>query len=361
MPAGGRIRVLIPSAGGPGAVNLTRSLRAMDLSTYLVGLDASPCYLHLALTDVRLLGPRRSDPGYLAAVNAAVEAHSVDVIVPNNSLDGALLTRRRDDVRARTFLPSPEAFRTGQNKWESYQLFARCGLPVPLTRLLRAPGDLELVFQTTDSRPIWVRGAGIPGKGVGVASLPARTVQQAVQWVDFWEGWGHMIASEYLPGANLTWLGLWDRGNLVASQGRCRDAYVIPHVSPSGITGAPAISHTIHREDINQLGRKACLAVDPQFSGPAFVDFKEDAFDQPHITEINVGRFGTTHHFYSVAGANFPGLVVRLALGLDLPEWVKPCNVLPPDIYWIRTLDAGPVMVTRDQIDEVVARGRLED
>ena len=39
--------------------------------------------------------------------------------------------------------------------------------------------------------------------GIGVASLPCRTLEQAIQWVDYWQGWGGMIASEFLPGRNL--------------------------------------------------------------------------------------------------------------------------------------------------------------
>jgi carbamoyl-phosphate synthase large subunit len=176
-------------------------------------------------------------------------------------------------------------------------------------------------------------------------------VEQAISWVDFWEGWGFMAASEYLPGDNLTWLSVWHEGRLIASQGRQRDAYIIPHVSPSGVTGAPAISHTISREDINTLGEEAVRIIDPNYSGPAFVDFKGDGQGRPHLTEINIGRFGTTHNFYSAAGANFPELVLRLALGLSLPDWVRPRDVLPPDLYWIRTLDAGPVLISGKDLE----------
>ena len=38
--------------------------------------------------------------------------------------------------------------------------------------------------------------------------------------------------------------GLFAGGELVACQGRERLEYVIPHVSPSGITGAPAVTRT---------------------------------------------------------------------------------------------------------------------
>lgn len=349
--------VLVPSAGGPGCVNLTRSLHAID-GVETVGFDASPHYLHLAETKTRLLGPRRDDPDFLHFVNRVVTEQSVDFIFPNNSLDGALLTRNASHLAAPVFLPSARAFDVGENKWETFLLLRKLGIPAPGTLLIDSPQDLEKALDLFGS-PIWVRGSGIPGKGVGVASLPARNLQQATAWVDYWSGWGKMAASQYLPGDNLTWLGVFDGGKLVASQGRQRDAYVIPHVSPSGITGAPAISHTVHRDDINALGPQVCLAVDPHFTGPAFVDFKGDENGEPQVTEINIGRFGTTHHFYTVAGCNFPQLVLALGLGLKTPDWAATENVLPADLFWVRTLDAGPALVTAPQLKQLNRTGRI--
>ena len=344
-----RTTVLLAGAGGPGAVNMTRSLKLGGVRT--VGGDASPWFIHLAETDVRANLPRWSDEdAFVAAIRSLVDAEGVDFIMPNNSVEGEIYSRRRDALGAPVFLPSPEAFAVGESKWLSWHRFRDAGLPVPRTELVEKAEDVHRIFREIETRPLWVRGAGIPGKGVGMASLPCKTAAQAEQWVDYWDGWGGMIVSEFLPGDNLTWLGVFDRGEVVASQGRQRDAYVIPHVSPSGITGAPAVCHTVHRADINRLGPLAVRAVDPAYTGPAFVDFKGDREGAPQITEINVGRFGTTHHFYSVAGANFPLLVLALGLGHALPAWTRTKDVLPAGLYWIRTLDAGPVLIREDEL-----------
>lgn len=354
-------RILIPSAGGPGCVNLTRSLALLGDEVWTLGTDASPHYLHLAQTDTRELSPRRDDAeAWVADLEQRITRHRIDFVFPNNSLDGVLLARHDGRFSCRTWLPSAVAYEVGEDKWATYQLLEDVGIEVPRTWLLESPEDLAVVFDTVVP-PVWVRGSGIPGKGVGVASLPAKTLDQAIQWVNYWDGWGKMAASEFLPGRNLTWLGVFDQGRLVASQCRERDAYVIPHVSPSGITGAPAISHTVHRTDINAIGPRVCLAIDPSFHGPAFVDFKEDGGGTPRVTEINVGRFGTTFHFYSAAGANFAELVLRLAFGESLPGWVKAYDVLPEGLYWIRTLDAGPVLTSAEKLAEVLETGRLAD
>ena len=343
------LRVMVTGAGGPGAVNLSRSLLAMTPQPWILAVDASPHYLLLALGHARARVPRCSDRGaYLEAIAGLARDHAIDFIVPNNSLEIAALSAHRDQLPARTVLPDPPVLAVANSKWASWQVWRDAdGVPVPATALLQGPDDVERAFasmQRDVEAPVWVRGAGIPGKGIGVASLPCRTVAQAIQWVDFHAGWGGMIASEFLPGDNLTWMGLFDRGRLVASQGRRRVAYVIPHVSPSGITGAPAISHTISDPEVNAIGEAAVLALDPAYHGVGFVDLKGDGDGQPRVTELNAGRFGTTHYFYTAAGANFPELLLRMAQGQ--PLGVPRADILPPDLYWIRTLDAGPVLTT---------------
>lgn len=347
-------RVLVPGAGGPGAVNLTRGLRMAPERVFTVGCDASPYYVHLALTDEKAIVPRcRDEERYVAAVRALVERHGLTCVMPNSSLEMMVLTRHAGDLGGAAMrVPSLAAQEVAASKWLTWQRFRAAGLPVPRTLLIENEADIERAFDEIPTRPVWFRGAGIPGRGVGGAALPCTRPIQARGWIDFHDGWGAFIASEYLPGDNLTFLALMDHGRVVTSQGRQRDAYVIPHVSPSGITGAPAVSHTVHRADLNELGTRAILAIDPAFDGAAFVDFKADADGRILPTEVNAGRLGTTHHFYTAAGANFPYVLLKMAHG-EPPPPMPQYDALPPDLYWVRTLDAGPVLL-RKVGDELV-------
>ena len=344
-------RVLIPGAGGPGAVNLTRGLRMAPEPIFTVGCDASPYYVHLALTHERALVPRASDESaYIEAIRDLLLRFDLNFLFPNSSVEMMVLTRHRDELPARMLVPSLRTQEVAASKWLTYQRWREAGIPVPRTVLIETPADIERAFDEISTRPVWFRGAGIPGRGVGMAALPCRSPVEALGWVTFHNGFGQFIASEYLPGENLTFLGLFRRGRLVTSQGRERDLYVIPHVSPSGITGAPAVCHTVHRDDLNDLGERAVLAVDPEFDGVAFVDFKGDAQGRILPTELNAGRFGTTHHFYTVAGRNLPYYLLKLAFEEPLPEDLPRYNALPADLYWIRTLDAGPVLLRGEDI-----------
>ncbi len=344
-------RVLVPGAGGPGAVNLTRGLKMAPEPIFTVGCDANPYYLQLALTDARALVPRASDEDrYIAAIAALVRDHGLNFVYPNSSIEMAVLTRRRDEIGAALFVPTLATQQIAASKWETWKAWTAAGIPVPRTRLIEREADIERAFDELPAGPIWFRGAGIPGRGIGGAALPCTTPLQARGWIDFYQGYGGFIASEFLPGDNLTFLGVFRDGELLASQGRQRDLYVIPHVSPSGITGAPAVCHTVHRNDLNDLGHRAVLAIDPHYNGVAFVDFKGAADGRVLPTEINAGRFGTTHHFYTAAGANFPYFMLKVAFG-ETPPPLSRFDALPADLYWIRTLDAGPVLTSKAELD----------
>lgn len=344
------LRILVPGAGGPGTLNLCRSLRRAPDPVVLIGTDCDPAFATLALTDEVHLVPRASaGAAYIAAIAALVRDRAIDLILPNNSLEIRVLAEHRGALGAPLFVPSLTTLDLANSKWASYQRWREAGVPVPETFLIDTPADLEAAFAALDTRPVWVRGAGIPGRGIGVASLPCRDADQARAWIEYWQGWGGMIASRFLPGDNLTWIGLFRDGELLTSQGRQRDRYVIPHVSPSGITGAPAISHTVHRDDLNAIGERAALALDPSLSGVVFVDATCAPDGGPRVTELNAGRCGTTHFFYTCAGLNLPWLLALCALGRSLPPTPR-ADAVPADLHWIRTLDAGPVLIAGDDL-----------
>jgi carbamoyl-phosphate synthase large subunit len=341
-------RVLVAGAGSPGGVNLTRSVRAAGHFT--LGTDCRRYYIHLSEADVRARIPHSAKGrAYLDALNRLIREHAIDVVVPSNGTEVRALSRARDRVEAGVLLPSPETVDICQSKWRTFSVLKEGGVPVPETRLIDSFSDLKQTFDAIETRPVWVRGAGIPGRGVGVASLPCSDLDVARAWIEHFDGWGKFVASEFLPGSNLTWMGVFRHGELFRSQTRERLEYVIPHVSPSGITGAPAVSRTVDRPEAAATGEAAVRTVDERVDGVLFVDMKGDSADRPRVTEINGGRFGTTNHFYTRAGANFPDVLIRLAMGEDVSPRREP---LEPNLYWIRTLDCGPVLLSEADLDQ---------
>ncbi|HTG32576.1 MAG TPA: hypothetical protein VLB76_06555 [Thermoanaerobaculia bacterium] len=84
----------------------------------------------------------------------------------------------------------------------------------------------------------------------------------------------------------------------------------------------------------------------------------------PNPTEINIGRFFTTHLFLTRAGLNLPYLFVKLAFGEPYPEPARKLNPLPVDLAWVRGMDFLPVLTDMAAIEGTAAelaarRGRL--
>ncbi len=345
--------VLVTGAGGPLGVNLTRSLKAAPVSLDIVGTDANRYHLPLSLCRTTyLIPPAKSKRAYRQALVKILEDESIDVVIPTHPVEVRAVAElvETDALKAKVVLPRASVLEVAADKAATQRVLADAGILVPRTIFLSDEAALCLAFQqlTTDDDRVWVRGSGVPGLGIGGAALPCRDLEIAKAWIAFHDGWGKMAASEYLPGANLSWMGVFDRGKLVAAGSRERLEYVLPHVSPSGITGAPAVSRTISRADVASTGERAVRAIDDRPNGAYFVDLKENRGGAALVTEINAGRCGTTIEAYTHAGYNFPWLLVRLARGESVAPLECPNAAVRPDLYWVRTLDCGPVLVQGD-------------
>lgn len=346
-----RATALITGAGGPLGVNFTRSIRARDPEMRLVGMDANRWHLPLSLCDETYRVPlARERRGYARALAEIAKREAIRAIIPTHPVEVRAVAELRDAgelAGMQCALPRTSVLETADDKARTHAVLEMSGVPVPETIRLGSPVDLRRAFDELggDGQPVWVRGTGAPGLGIGGAALPCRDPGVAEAWIAHHRGWGKMAASSYLPGANLTWMAAFAEGRLLAAGARERLEYVLPHVAPSGITGAPAVSRTIRRDDVADIGLRAVQAIDDAPHGVYFVDMKEDGLGTPRVTEINAGRCGTTIHFYTEAGFNFPWLLVRLALGDDVEPLADPNGAVPADLYWVRTLDCGPVMV----------------
>lgn len=355
--------ILVTGAGGPLGVNLTRALRAANASLRLVGTDANRWHLPLSECDETYLIPYARDrEGYAAAMADIVATEAVAAVLPTHPVEVRAVAQLRDAgaLAAGTALPRTEVIALADSKAATYEALSAAGVPVPKTIRLDTEADVvrALAELGAPDAPVWVRGAGTPGSGIGGAALPCRSRTVALGWIEHHNGWGAMAASEYLPGANLSWMALFNAGALVAAGCRERLEYVLPHVSPSGITGAPAVSYTVHRPDVARTGEAAVRAIDQTPHGVYFVDLKEDASGTPRVTEINAGRCGTTVRAYVAAGCNFPWLLAQLALGEAVAADGDAHAAVEAGVYWVRTLDCGPVALRgEDAFDGYPRRG----
>jgi carbamoyl-phosphate synthase large subunit len=116
----------------------------------------------------------------------------------------------------------------------------------------------------------------------------------------------------------------------------------------TGVTGAAV---TVRDKAVDTLAQRAILAIDSAPHGIFSVDMTYDLTGHLRATEINIGRFFTTIHFFTQAGLNMPDMFVRLAFEEELVPLARRINPLPPGLVWVRGMDTAPVLTKTSDIE----------
>ena len=349
-------RILVTGAGGSPSANFIRSLRAADEEYYIVGTDADKYYLQRAEVDSKYLAPLASDPKYTDFLNYVIEKEKIEFVHAQNDIEVGFLSENREKINAKTFFPAKETVKILQDKFESFKLWEKAGIKVPKTKLIEGRDtDLAALLEEMGGS-MWLRAiSGAGGKG----SLPVYDVKSAKNWLDFQEkngSWdGNFTAAELLEPETVTWMSLWKDGELVVAQGRKRLYWELAKISPSGVTGATGTGLTYSDTELDDIARRAVLAVDDKPDGLFGVDMAYDKNGIPNPTEINIGRFFTTHEFFTQAGLNMPEMFVKLGYGEAVPKIENNTNPLPDGLVWIRGMDFEPVLSDMKTVEESVA------
>jgi carbamoyl-phosphate synthase large subunit len=345
--------VLVTGAGGSASTNLIDALRLGGHVDRVIGADLDPIRLQLSAADSNYILPRADEPTWVDAINWISEREKVDVLFCQPDVEVMALGRHRAQIAPAVWLPSQSALETAADKAAFASAMVEHGVDVPESvGFTDAAGLREVVSALLTRHPdVWIRariGAGARG------SLPVSTVDQAEAWVKWWvEEKGlsvsDFMASERLPGREFAYQSVWQHGELVAGQARERVEYLYGHLTPHGQTSTPSVARTVAEPSVDELAQAAIRAIDPAPHGVYCADIKQDHLGRPKVTEINAGRFFTTSNFFAHAGLNMPDMVLRGALGEDLPR--VGTSPLAPDLYWIRMVDMGFKLVAGNDLD----------
>ena len=335
-------------------MNFTRSLRQSEDKYYLVGTDADKYYLQRAEVDARYLAPLASHPKYIDFLNYVIDKENIEFVHAQNDTEVAFLSENREKIRAKTLFPAKETVKVLQDKFESFKKWEAAGIKVPKTVLISKDSDLQELLDSLGGS-MWIRA--ITGAG-GRGSLPVHDVKSAKNWLDFNEkngAWdGNFTASELLQPETVTWMSIWKDGELIVAQGRKRLYWELAKISPSGVTGATGTGLTYSDNETDRIAEAAVRAIDKNPTGLFGVDMAYDKNGIPNPTEINIGRFFTTHQFFTDAGLNMPEIFVKLAYEEDLHKIPKVLNPLPDGLVWVRGMDFEPVLSDIRTVDAAV-------
>ncbi len=311
---------------------------------FIAGIDINKYHLELPDLDKRYLSTsKNTDPSYIEKINKIIAEDGIDFVHPQPDSEVAFISENREKLDAKTFLPSKDAIRICQDKFQSSKIWQEHGIPVASAIKIDSEEDLGKAVERFDY-PFWLRAkSGAGGRG----STLVENMETGIAWLKYWRSRGkkwQFIAEDYLPGQNVAFQSVWNKGEIICSQARERVEYIYPYLAPSGITGTPSVAKTVADEEINDIATRCVKAVDKNATGIFCVDLKRNEAGKPCPTEINIGRFFTTSFFFTKAGVNMPYIYVKLAFGEDIPIQKK-YDCIGKDVYWIRHMDSGPVLM----------------
>ncbi len=343
-------RILITGAGGSPSANFIRSLRKANEKFYIVGTDSDKYYLMRGEVDKRYLVPSATHPLYFDIINTIIKKEKLEFVHIQNDFEIGIISENREKINAQLFLPSKETIKICQDKFQSYEKWKKAGIKIPQTMMINNTNDLKKAFKLYKNN-LWIRA--IKGAG-GKGALPVTDFNTAKNWIDLNKGWGEFTASEMLEKTSITWMSIWNNGELVVAQGRKRLTWELAKISPSGVTGATGTGLTVSDPLLDKLAVKTIKAIDKKPHGLFAVDMTYDSKGIPNPTEINIGRFFTTHLFFTELGVNMPYIFTQIAYGEkpQLPK--KPINPIKPNFLWIRGIDFEPVLTTTKEVEKYV-------
>jgi len=345
-------KIQVSGAGGAPSNNFIRSLKESKRGDYLIGTSCVPSDLFLADTDEKHVVPPAKAQNYPEKILGLLAQARPDFLHMQNDYEVQAISRLRKDVTAlgtKLYLPSEATIDTCIDKRKSYDIWQQSGVRVPKTMLLQDKSDLKKALETLGPK-IWIRAVeGAAGQG----ALPTDNYEFATIWIDTFNGWGKFTAAELLTEKSITWQSIWFEGELVVAQTRRRHSWKYGNRALSGVTGITAVGETCSDSVVDRVSQDSILAIDARPHGIFSVDMTYDFSGFPNPTEINIGRFFTTHYFFTKAGLNFPEIYCNIALDKTFPSLGKKINPLRDGLIWIRGMDIEPVLTTAEELEQL--------
>ncbi len=346
------VKIQVGGAGGAPSNNFIRSLRQSKRKDYLIGTSCVPSDLFLADTDEKYVVPPANEDYYIPTLLRLLKKTQPDLIHVQNDYEILAVSRAREPIQSmgpKLFLPALETVENCVNKEKSYQIWKKAGMKVPESMRVNSSDDLYLAFKKWGPK-IWIRlDTGAAGRG----ALSTDNTDFAKHWIDHFNGWGQFVAAECLTAESVTWLSIWFEGELVVAQTRRRKKWGFANRTLTGITGITEVAETCSDPVIDGVARQAIMSIDTKPHGIFGVDMTIDHQGFPNPTEINIGRFFTTHFFFTKAGLNMPEIYCDIVLENKFPKLHRKINPLPDGLVWIRGMDVEPVLTTTDALEKM--------
>jgi carbamoyl-phosphate synthase large subunit len=273
----------------------------------IIGTSNTPWTPGFAQCDRGLLMPPIASDEYAPAVLDACRRDEIGGLLSFYDPDVVALSAHGQALAAigvRAVLPSPTSAETAFDKWLTFLALRKAGLPVldTVITLEEAYGKLKAgQFRF----PLVVK----PRRGFGGSNVfVARSPEQMEAFFGYAED---MLIQPFAEGEEYNIDALADLGGRVLNVVVWRK-----YLSRRGETEQAV---TVEDAELTDLGVRLAKAVG--CIGPMDVDFIRGPGGETAILDVNL-RFGGGYPVSHLAGADFPGVILRLLRGLEAPPHI---------------------------------------
>lgn len=283
--------ILVPGASAPAAINTIKSLKMVKYPVRIVSSDTNPVSAGFYMSDAHELLPEIESKSYLSRLFEIITKHKISILMPSSGYDIYHYSKYKKNLLKLGALPVVSDVKTMEicrDKMQTYHHLSK-KFDLPLTTL----DSKKLEGFPLIAKPRYGKGS----KGIVKMENPLdlRYIQSKQNG---------LIFQEYLPGTEYTIDVLSDLSG--------EPIIAVPRIRVQTKAGISTVGKIIKDENISETCKS--IAKYLKIKGPCCIQMKESNEGTLKLVEVNP-RLGGGTIFTALAGANFPAMILDMAMG----------------------------------------------
>jgi carbamoyl-phosphate synthase large subunit len=291
--------VLVPGAGGPAGINTIKSLRLVSFKGKIISTDSNYLSAGFFLSDLYYVIPQYDDKFFIDNLLRIIKEQNIKVLMPSSGFDIYGYSDNYNLIRDYGAIPivsRRKVLEICRDKLLSYQFLSK-----------------KFPFAFTTEYPEKINTFPIIAKPrFGKGSSNIILIENELELEFIMRKFENMIFQEYLPGTEYTVDVLSDLTE--------KPIMAIPRIRIDTKAGISVKGKIVRNSLIENLCKNTVETLG--IRGPSCIQLKESKNGELKIIEINP-RFGGGTIFTTLAGANFPAMLLELVSNnnnLVIPE-----------------------------------------
>lgn len=294
MKRGSTSTILVPSASAPAGINTIKSLKMVKYPVRIVASDSNPISAGFFMSDAHEVLPEIDSKLYITRLFEIVEKHKIEILMPSSGYDIYQYSENKEKLLKLGALPVVSDKKTMERCRDKMQTFSYLSkkFDLPFT---------TLDYKRTSRFPIIAK----PRYGKGSKGIVKIDNEKELKYVQIKKD--NLIFQEYLPGTEYTIDVLSDLD--------CEPIIAVPRIRLETKAGISTMGKIVKDENISDTCKS--IAKYLKIRGPCCIQMKESKEGILKIVEVNP-RLGGGTFFTTLAGANFPAMILDMVYGKKL-------------------------------------------